>query len=239
MFHPTVARLTWRGILGRRRGALLFVLPVVLLGLATVIRLAAGVDHSLTNSLLGSFALATIVPLLSLLAGTGAIGTEIDDGSIVYLLAKPVRRPTVVLTKLWVSIACTTLFGALPITVAGLIMSGAERGLAIGYGVGAFAAGVTYSAVFLLLGVVSRNAVVIGLLYALVWESLVGSLVDGAKTLSVQQWGLSVAADLADPGAIGADVSINTAIILLLVVTGAATWFAAHRLRSISLTGEE
>ncbi len=37
----------------------------------------------------------------------------------------------------------------------------------------------------------SRNAVVIGLLYALIWESLVGTFVPGAQTLSVQQWALA------------------------------------------------
>ena len=40
------------------------------------------------------------MPLLGLIAGTGAIGPEIDEGSIVYLLAKPLNRYSIVVTKL-------------------------------------------------------------------------------------------------------------------------------------------
>ena len=58
--------------------------------------------------------------------------------------------------------------------------------------VGALAAGVAYCSLFLMLAVVTRNAVVIGLIYALIWETLVGGLVPGAQALSVQQWSLAV-----------------------------------------------
>ncbi|NED82013.1 ABC transporter permease, partial [Streptomyces sp. SID11233] len=34
MYHPTVARLTYRALLGRRRALILFALPVLLLVLA-------------------------------------------------------------------------------------------------------------------------------------------------------------------------------------------------------------
>jgi ABC-2 type transport system permease protein len=72
-------------------------------------------------------------------------------------------------------------------------MSGTTGAIAVGFGVGALVAGVAYSAIFLLLAVVSRHAVVIALVYALIWESLIGGFVPGARTLSVQQWALSVA----------------------------------------------
>ncbi len=59
--------------------------------------------------------------------------------------------------------------GVLP---AGLIMSGGSR-LGAEYAVGAAVAGAAYCAVFLLLAVVTRNAVVVGLVYALLWETTV------------------------------------------------------------------
>ena len=83
----TVARLTARSLLGRRRTLLLLALPALLLLLSVAIRWIAGTDADLTVNLLAGFALGTIVPLLGLIAGTGAIGPEIDDGSIVYLLS--------------------------------------------------------------------------------------------------------------------------------------------------------
>ena len=51
------------------------------------------------------------MPLLSLIAGTGSIGPEIDDGSIVYLLAKPLNRYSIVVTKLAVAIGVVIVFG--------------------------------------------------------------------------------------------------------------------------------
>jgi ABC-2 type transport system permease protein len=237
--NSTIARLTARGLLGGRRTLLLLSLSVLLVSLAVLLRLAVGTDHGVTVDLLSVVALGTIVPLLGLIVGTGAIGPEIDDGSIVYLLSKPVPRSTIVRTKWVVAAACTVIFATVPTFVAGVAMSGTTAAIALGFGVGALVAGVAYSAIFLLLAVVSRHAVVIGLVYALIWESLIGGFVPGARTLSVQQWALSVAGAVADDGVVDADVPLVRAIILLVVVTGAAVWYAGQRLRVLALTGED
>jgi len=103
------------------------------------------------------------------------------------------------------------------------------------------AAGVAYCAVFLLLAVLSRNAVVIGLIYALIWESLVGGLVPGAQTLSIQQWSLAVTrsivgADRAEALELTAAVRPQVAVVLLVVVLVGATYLAGRRLRSLRVT---
>lgn len=171
MYNPTVARLTYRALLGRRRAAILFVLPALLIAIAVAVRMFAGADDQVAANVLGGFAIATMVPLIGVIAGTGAIGPEIDDGSIVYLLAKPVKRPTIIFTKLIVAIAVTMVFSALPTFVAGLILNGNGQQIAVAYTIAALVASIAYSALFLLLGTVSRHAVVLGLVYALVWEA--------------------------------------------------------------------
>lgn len=235
----TVLRLTLRVLLGRRRGLLFLALPALLLLLAVALRWAGGVDHGTTTGFLATFAIGTVLPLLALVAGTGVIGPEIDDGSVVYLLAKPVPRWRIVVSKLVVAIGCVTVFGAVPIFASALIMSGTERGIAVGFGVGALLAGIGYCAVFLLLAVVSRNAVVLGLVYALLWESLVGGFVPGAQTLSIQQWALAVTRTMVDTALSAATVDLAVAVPALVIVTALATWFAGERLRSLSLAGEE
>lgn len=239
MYDPTVARLTYRALLGRRRAAILFVLPALLIAIAIAVRFLAGADDQITSDVLGGFALAAMVPLIGVIAGTGAIGPEIDDGSIVYLLAKPVKRPTIIFTKLIVAIAVTMVFSALPTLIAGLILNGNGQQLAVAYTVGALVASIAYSALFLLLGTVSRHAVVFGLVYALVWETLFGSTMPGARTLSVQQWALAVAEKSGAEGAITADVQLPVATALLVVVTVGATWYAGQKLRTLKLAGEE
>ncbi|MCM2420356.1 ABC transporter permease subunit [Streptomyces sp. RKAG293] len=239
MYNPTVARLTFRALLGRRRALILCALPALLIVISVAVRALAGVDDNVTSDLLGGFALATMVPLIGVIAGTGAIAPEIDDGSIVYLLAKPLKRPSIILTKLAVAIGVAMAFSAIPTFIAGYILNGNSQQLAVAYGIAAAVASIAYAAVFLLLGVVTRHAVVAGLVYALVWESLIGNLVPGARTLSVQQWSLALAQKIGGGDIVQSDVGLPVAIVLLVGVTVAATWFAAQRLRSLTLAGEE
>ncbi len=240
MYNTTVARLTYRGLLGRRRALLLCALPMLLLVVAVAVRMLGDVDDDVTKQLLGGFAMATIVPLIGVVAGTGAIGPEIDDGSVVYLLAKPIRRSSIIVTKLVVAIGVTVAFSAVPTLVAGFILNGNSQQIAVAYALAAAVASVAYSAMFLLLGTISRHAVVIGLVYALIWEALFGSLVPGARALSVQQWALALAQKVADSGAgIDSEVGAPTGVTLLLVATLGGAWYASRKLRTLTLAGEE
>lgn len=241
--NSTVAALTARSLLGRRRALLLLALPTVFLLLAVVSRWLAGEDSGSTVVLLGGFALGTLVPLLGLIAGTGAIGPEIDDGSIVYLLSKPLRRPTIVRTKLAVAVGVVTAFAVLPTLVAGLILSGGSDRLAVGFAAAALVAGIAYCALFLALAVITRHAVVVGLLYALIWETLVGNFVPGAQALSIQQWALAVTERIVGSRStelgITPAVGLAAAVPLLLVVVVGFTWYAGWRLRSLRIAGDE
>jgi ABC-2 type transport system permease protein len=246
--NATVATLTRRSLLGRKRTLILMLLPLALLALCTLARVLAGLDAEiarelegpLSPNLLTAFGIAILMPLLTLIAGTGSIGPEIDEGSIVYLLAKPLNRHSIIVTKLVVATGVVVLFGVVPIAVAGIVLTGEVGVVTVAFTLGALAAGVTYSAVFVLLAVVSRNAVVIGLVYALVWESLVGGLVPGAQALSVQQWSLAVVQRvLGDDAArygVDAAVGFGTALILMTVVTVSATFYAGRRLQTLRLT---
>jgi ABC-2 type transport system permease protein len=248
--NPTVASLTSRSLLGRKRTLLLMLLPLALLGLCTLARILANfdagiqqeLDGSLAPDLLGAFGIAIMLPLLCLIAGTGSIGPEIDEGSIVYLLAKPVNRYSIVVTKLAVAIGVVVGFGVLPVLAAGVVLTGELGNVTIAYAVGALVAGTAYSAVFLLLAVVSRNAVVLGLIYALIWESLVGGLVPGAQALSIQQWSTSVVqqvlGDSAEWFGVDAAVEFATGLVMLVLVTVAATAYAGRKLQTLRLNDE-
>jgi len=248
--NATVASLTSRSLLGRKRVVVLLLLPLALLALCTLARVLGGLDAdierqldtTLAPDLLGAFGIVILMPLLSLIAGTGSIGPEIEDGSIVYLLAKPLNRHSIVVTKLVVAIGVITAFGALPVAIAGVVLTGTLGSVAVSYAVGAFAAGVAYCAFFLMLSVVTKNAIDVGLIYALIWESLVGGLVPGAQDLSIQQWSMSIVQEVFGDGAfrlgIGAAVDFTTGLVLLLVVTFGATWYAGRRLQTLRLNDD-
>ena len=245
--NATVAQLTRRSLLGRRRTIVLTLLPLALLALCTLARILAGLDPqiaedldaTLAPDLLATFGIAVLMPLLSLIAGTGSIGPEIDEGSIVYLLAKPLNRHSIVVTKLLVAIGVVVAFGVLPVAVAGVLLTGEIGAVTVGFTLGALAGGIAYAALFLLLAVLTKNAVVLGLIYALIWESLVGGLVPGAQTLSVQQWSLAVVEKVLGIDAPGlgvrSAVGFPLGMTLLVVVTVAATAYAGRKLQTVRI----
>ncbi|MQY07573.1 ABC transporter permease [Actinomadura macrotermitis] len=237
--NPTIAMITFRAMLGRRRALLLFALPLLLVVLAVALRVTGVADLEISSLVLQRFAIATLLPLVALVAGTGVIGPEIDDGQIMYVLTKPIPRHVVVLTKLAVAIALIAVFAVLPTFVAGLLLAGTTAQLALAFGIGMLAGGIAYGAVFVALAVVSRNAVVIGLLYALVWEALLGNFAPGAKSASVQQWALSVADTFTSASYVRSTVDLPVAVVLLVLVTAAGTLLAVLRLRSLTVAGAD
>ncbi|MGI5485853.1 ABC transporter permease [Microtetraspora malaysiensis] len=237
--NTVVADITYRAMLGRKRILLLVLLPLALIAVAGLLRLIGGPSEGTAVMLMKSFAVGTILPLLGLVAGTGVIAPEIEDGTIMHLLSKPISRPVITFTKFVVAASLMAVFAALPTFLAAYVLIQTESGIAFGFALGALFAGIAYAAVFLLLGVLTRHAVTIGVIYALIWEGLVGGYVPGARTFSIQQWAQSIADQVSTSAFFKADVSIGFAVPAIVVVTIAALLFAGQRLRSLSLTGEE
>jgi ABC-2 type transport system permease protein len=236
--NGVIAAITLRGMLGRRRTLLLVLLPATLLVLAIVITAVGQSNEAVAAGLLQRYGVGTLLPLVALVVTTGVLGTEIDDGSIVFLLSKPISRPVILRTKLAVAIGLSVVFAAVPVLMAGLIMVKGADEMAVGFTIGALAGVVAYSAIFLLINVLTRHAVVVGLLYALVWEGLVGGFVPGARELSVQQWALSLANSVMPDTFVASDIAPLAALALLAAATVGATVLAGERLRSLSIAGE-
>jgi ABC-2 type transport system permease protein len=182
--------------------------------------------------------LVVIVPLVALLATSGLLAPEIDDGSIAYLLAKPISRHTIVISKLVVAAACVLVFAALPVLIAGLVLLTDTPAYAVGFAVGALAEGIAYCALFALLSVMTRHAVVVGLIYLLVWEGLLGGLLDGVRWLSVTRWSAAVVQQIADVSLVD-DLPLAYAVPALAVVIVAGAWQTGRALRAFNLTGDE
>lgn len=233
MINVTIAKLAAQALLGRRRFFLLLAFPVLLIGLVALI--AALADGDAAYDILPGLGYPLVLPLVAILAASSVLGPEVDDGSIVYLLAKPVNRYGVALSKWLVALAATLTAGALSILVAALITGDSTRAAALF--VGAVVAGTAYSALFVAISAVTRHAVIASLMFVLIWESLLGNLFTGVAWLSIGQWGLqvghAVSSDLPDP------TSLPYAIVASALVTVVGVWFAGDRLRSFSLKGED
>jgi len=236
ILNPTILRLSTQALLGRRRGLVLMLIPGLLLVLAVVVRALtqAGVGYDIVSEVGYTLAL----PIVALLAASAVLGPEIDDGSIVYLIAKPVPRHVVVLSKYVVAWLATVGLGALPLLLAGLVLDASDPGRAVAWGLAALVAGTAYTALFLGLAALTRHAVVIGLLFALLWEGLLGGLLSGIRWLAIGPWGLQVGSAISDavdePG-----TGLTYALLAAALVTVGSVWFAGDRLRSFTLRGDE
>ncbi len=237
-FSTTVARIGVHSVFGRRRGVLLFVLPAVLIGLAVLVRLLVGEDELAARNTLYGLGLVVVVPLVALLATTGLLAPEIDDGSISYLLAKPISRYTIVLSKLAVATACVVAFAVVPVLAAGLVLRTSEPSFGLGLALGAFAGGLAYCSLFALLSVLTRHAVVVGLIYLLIWESLLGGLLDGVRWLSVSRWSAAIAEPVADVSLVDG-LGVGYAVVATTLVIVLGVWLTGRRLRAFNLTGDE
>jgi len=237
MFNPTVAWLTVRATLGRRR-ALLFAVPaVILIALTLVLRATRPAGVPWPDHVLGDFGFSVLLPLTALIIGTGVLGAEIDDGSAIHLLATPVRRSAVVVTKFSVAALATMLFAAVPELVAGLLAPGSGK-LGFALFVGALVGSVIYSAVFVMASVLTTRAIALGLLYVLIWEGLLGNLVGGARILSIAHYSLGVANAIYPDRNLQAGLSLSTSLVLGVIVTGGALIIATRRLSAFAIKGE-
>lgn len=232
----TVSWITARGLLGRRRFLLLFPLPVLLVLLAVLSR-ALGVDPSEWGpSVLVGLGLAVVLPVIALIVGTGVLGAEIDDGTVVHILTKPLPRWQIVLPKLAVAAGVTAVTVAVPLYVAGVLASSVRVGLALAAAasIGALA----YCALFLALSLVTRRPVLLGLVYVLIWEGLLGNFVSGTKVLSIQQYVIALADRFAPTELLATDVSVPVAAVMSTLIVVGFTALAVDRLRSFSVAGE-
>lgn len=232
----TVTWITARGLFGRRRFLLLLPLPALLLVLAIVSR-SLGVDPGQWGPpVLVGLGLAVVLPVVALIVGTGVLGAEIDDGTVVHILTKPLPRWQIVLPKLVVAAAVSAVTVAVPLYVAGVLAHSVRLGLALAAAsaLGALA----YSALFLALSLLTRRPVLLGLVYVLIWEGLLGRFVDGTKVLSIQQWVIALADRMAPTDLLATTVSVSVAAVLTGLVVVGFTVLAIDRLRSFSVAGE-
>lgn len=237
-----IVRVTARQMLGRRRTLLLVLLAALPPLLALVYRAADQMDVRLfTREVFDSVSLTIVLPLAAVLFGAGAFGAELDEGTILYLLAKPISRWVIVLAKV-----CAAAGLALAMTVTSVVVAGAIELIPAGSdGVAATQAYVAamvvgslcYVALFTALSLFTRRALAIGIGYSLVWEGALSSLLPGIANLSIRQYALGVAGWFAQLHKEPARLSPETAFTLASILIVVALVVATRRLMRFELSG--
>ena len=114
--------LTVRGLLDRRRTLVMIGLAALPVLVGLIIRLSGG--RSDAPEILDTLVVRTVLPLIALVVGTAAIGSEVEDGTAVFVLAKPIPRWQVALAKVSVAAGLTVALVVPPILLTGLLVGG-------------------------------------------------------------------------------------------------------------------
>ncbi len=214
--------VTLRGLLGRRRLLLMLGLASIPVLLGALVQVRGG--RADVERVLAILVVQTVMPIVALILGTASLGPEIEDGTVVYLLTKPIRRWLVALAKIVVAVAVTSVL-VVPVTiVTGVLVGGVEGdGLTttIAYAVACLAGGAAYAAVFVALSTMTGRALIIGLVYVLIWEGALGELLEGTRFLSIRQATLGIVAGLG--GEVDSDAPLQigvAAVVLTIAVLG-------------------
>jgi ABC-2 type transport system permease protein len=240
MIDSTIVRLTARQLLGQKRTILMLGFATLPVLIALLYRLNGDHTHHdpqewTANVALAGLVVGLVLPFTALVFGTAALGTEFEDGTAVYLLAKPISRSTIVLSKLLVAWAATSAVVLLATIPTGLLaISGRPQdGMIVGFAIAVVLGALIYCSAFLWLSIATSRALIAGLLYVFIWEGVVVNLFKGVRLFSVRQYTLGIAGELSSAPKAVFDPRLQgvTAILLGTLVTALAIWLAFRGLK--------
>lgn len=175
-----------------------------------------------------------VVPIVALVFAVAAFGDLKDDGTLVYLWLRPMDRwPTVVgaaLAAVTVSLPVTLI----PLTITALLAD-------VGYGLvwatvlACLIGNLAYTAVFMLLGLLTKNAVAWGIGYILLWEGLVAGVSNVGERLAIRGYTRSIIAQQTGVDLALGNLSLGVAIVVPALVVVVALVLSTVRLRSLDV----
>ena len=237
----TIAEVTLRALLGRRRTLLLLLLAGLPVLVALLARLGGGrLDAA---PILDAMIVRLVLPLTALVFGTAALGSELDDGTAVYILLKPVPRWQVVVAKVGVAGLLSAALAVGSSLLTGVVAGGGgptsigtTLSVAVATGLAAFA----YTALFVAASAVTSRALVFGLIYVLVWEGVLAGILEATKIVSVREATLGLASALApSQSRIPTGLDPSQAVFLLALILFGGLFVAAVRLSGYEVRGTE
>ena len=225
-----IVEVTFRGLLGRRRIFLLVLLAALPVLIGLLIRIAGGRPDA--DRVLDTLVVRFVMPLVALIVGTTVIGSEIDDGTAVFLMVKPIARWRIVLSKALVAAGLTAVLIVPAVIISSILLSRTDLATTLeAFTVACFFGGTAYAIAFLALSAFTSRAFLIGLAYVLIWEGVLASILEGTKFLSIRMATLGIATalgvDTAEPPPAPA---VSAAVIAVVIVGGfmIASWRLAR-----------
>lgn len=234
----SVYRLTLRQLSGRWRLLIMSVLatlPMIITALMVGSDSAPSVAQ-FEQAVLGTMLAGAIIPLVVLAIATAAFGNEVEDQTLANLTLSSLPRWQVVVAKLLGTITVAAPFIAVSAAVTSWIaFLGDPHAVAAVTAAAVFAVAL-YAAAFLWLGLVSTQAIGLGLLYIVLWEGFFSGFVAGVRLLSIRHYAIGLAHAIDARRFIDANtLGPVAAVVVSAVVFGGFTLLTVRRLRRMDV----
>jgi ABC-2 type transport system permease protein len=224
--------VTLRGLLSRRRIILLVLLAAIPVLIALLVRLSGG--QPLPDRVLDTLVVRAVMPLTALILGTAALGSEIEDGTAVFQMVKPIPRWQILVSKMLVAAGLTAVLVIPSIVLTGVLIGRATSDAlttTTAFAVACLVGGTAYSVAFVTLSLYTSRALLVGLGYTLIWEGVLSGLLEGTKFLSIRQATLGIAAAMG-ARVPGTPLTLQVSVLVVAVVIVGAfvlgTWKLAR-----------
>ena len=196
-----ITTTTMRQVLGLRR-AVIFGLAALAPALVFLLTSQALADEAALDRFLGMVVglyLPLLVPIVSLILSASALGDERRDGTLSFLVLRPIPRSVIAGSKVLGAAIVVSALNALGGGALGLVygLETGSWGATVPLMLGGIVAGIVYTALFVPLGFFTDRAVLAGLAFVLVFENGVVSALSGLSALSPWRLGLSTFSSLA------------------------------------------
>ncbi|MFA5311988.1 MAG: hypothetical protein WC375_01565 [Methanomassiliicoccales archaeon] len=178
------------------------------------------------SGLMSALMLSFLLPIMALIYGASMLRNDMDDRSITTVISSPLdRRVTYLGYYLSLVIALTVML--LIVLFAGWLayflvagMDGDAVGLLLSYSGLMVIGAIVYSSLFLAIGVLIRQPIYLGLIYAFVWEGFVGSVPGAIGDYTIMRQIKVIGAEVVSTGQItDLDGDVLISVVVLAVVT--------------------
>ncbi|HEY7407023.1 MAG TPA: ABC transporter permease [Gemmatimonadaceae bacterium] len=234
----SVYRLTLLQLTGRWRLLVMTVLaamPVVI----ALIMLASDDAPSVREfetAILGAMLAGSIAPLVVLAIAAAAFANEIEDRTLANLTLAPIPRWQIAVPKLLATITIAGPFIALSAFFTSHVAFLGDTTATVAVTVSALVGVALYASAFVWLGLVSPQAIGLGLLYIVLWEGFFSGFVSGVRLLSIRHYAIAWMHGLDERRFAGGDhVSLGVAIVLSVLVFAGFAGLAVRRLRRMDV----
>jgi ABC-2 type transport system permease protein len=188
------------------------------------------------TAVLSAMLAGSIAPLVVLAIAAAALGNEVEDRTLANLTLSPIPRWQIAVPKLLAVITIAAPFTALSAFLTSHVAFLGDAQATVAVTVSAVVGVALYASAFVWLGLVSTQAIGLGLLYIVLWEGFFSGFVSGVRLLSIRHYAIALMHGLdARRFAFGNHLSLSVALIMAALVFGGFLVLSIRRLQRMDV----